>query len=120
MKAWSWKNGLEFGYKSGCGEVTYLLGFYIKKKEKRFGVVSFGGLRFMFVRGCSVECWLWDSHLGFHWDFGVVVCGVCFAFWLSVGGFARLLWCWVLYSKKRKKIRGCFIRFVEIMCCRVR
>ncbi len=48
----------------------------------------------MFVRGCSVECWLWDSHLGFHWDFiGVVVCGVCFAFWLSVGGFVRLLWC---------------------------
>ena len=28
-----------------------LLGFYIQKKEKRFGDVSFGGLRFMFVRG---------------------------------------------------------------------
>jgi hypothetical protein len=38
MKAWSWKNGLEFGYKSGCGVVTCLLGFYIKKKKKDSGL----------------------------------------------------------------------------------
>jgi len=42
---------------------------------------------------CSFVLLGLDSHLGFHWDFGVVVCGVCFAFWLSVGGFVRLLWC---------------------------
>jgi hypothetical protein len=42
---------------------------------------------------CSFALLGLDSHLGFHWDFGVVVCGVCFAFWLSVGGFVRLLWC---------------------------
>jgi hypothetical protein len=108
MKAWSWKNGLEFRYKSGCGVVTCLLGFYIKKKKKDSGLfhsVGWGLCSFVVL-----------GFLGFHWVFGVVefgVCGVRFAwFGGSVGGFVRLLWCWfvgVLYSKKRKKIRGWFI-----------
>ena len=48
MRAWTWKNSvIEVGFKSGCAAANYLLGVYIQKKEKRFGVVSFvrfGGL----------------------------------------------------------------------------
>jgi hypothetical protein len=48
----------------------------------------------MFVRGCSVECWLWDSHLGFHWCCGMrcLFCFLAFGWWFRE---ALVVWiCW--------------------------